>query len=114
MTNILFYLTRFPGWGGIETVTEIIGLQLNKQGYDITILTHTRQDRPSKLLDKVHYYVMPDEGQYNTVQNQEYLKEIIFRQNIDILLFQDSYADNHYIVDNIVKTRVGGGKNCSV
>lgn len=39
--NILFYLTRYPGIGGIENVTKIITSNLqSKYGHKVVIISH--------------------------------------------------------------------------
>lgn len=75
--NVLFYLTRFPGFGGIETVTELIGNQLTSDGVNFTILTHLAQQRESALLNKVEYHIMPDESAYYSKENLEFAEAVV-------------------------------------
>lgn len=43
--NILFYLTRYPGVGGIETVTSQIIEQLTLKGDTIDVISHWQQEQ---------------------------------------------------------------------
>lgn len=47
--NILFYMTRYPGWGGIENVTSLIVSELSKTE-NVFILSHLQQNRPDLSL----------------------------------------------------------------
>lgn len=96
--NILFYLSRFPGWGGIETVTEILGNELVHLGFKVSILTHLRQECPSELMNKAHYYVMPDEGEWETEANAEFAINLVKANHFDFIVYQDSYAPTEEIV----------------
>lgn len=96
--KILFYLSRFPGWGGIETVTEILGNELVHRGFELSILTHMRQDCPSELVNKVQYYLMPDEGAWHTPANVEFAKNLVQAHHFDFIVYQDSYAPTEGIV----------------
>lgn len=96
--NILFYLERFPGFGGIETVTEVIGNQLTDEGMNITILTHLAQQRDSALLNKVEYHIMPDESSYYSKANLEFAESVVSSKEYDAIVYQDSYAPSEKIV----------------
>lgn len=96
--NVLFYLTRFPGFGGIETVTELIGNQLADEGVNITILTHLAQQRDSALLNKVEYHIMPDESSYYSKANLEFAESVVSSKEYDAIVYQDSYAPSEKIV----------------
>lgn len=44
--NILFYLTRYPGMGGIETVTSQMIEQFTlKEGHAIDVISHWQQEQ---------------------------------------------------------------------
>lgn len=90
--NILFYLSRFPGYGGIETVTEIIGNRLIDMGHHICILTHVKQDRPSVLINRSDYFFMPEEGEWGSTKNRTFAVDLIKKYNFDVIIVQDSYA----------------------
>lgn len=106
--NILFYLSRFPGWGGIETVTEHLGNALIAKGHKVSILAHCRQDRHSMLMGNNTYYIMPEEGLWNTSANRQYAKEIASNNDFDIIIYQDSYAPTERIA--LLLKQVSGAK----
>ncbi len=99
--NILFYLTRFPGWGGIETVTELIGAELCRNGHDITLLAHSKQSRQSVLNSQSHYYLMPDENEFYTDNNLHFALKVIKKHQINVVIYQDSYSDSDGILKQI-------------
>ncbi|MCM1372247.1 MAG: glycosyltransferase [Bacteroides sp.] len=99
--TILFYLTRFPGFGGIETVTELIGCELLKKGHHITILSHMRQDRPSELVAQSKFHLFPKtESLYNT-ENLLFAETVVENTRFDAIVYQDSYAPSEKIVCHI-------------
>jgi glycosyltransferase involved in cell wall biosynthesis len=97
--NILFYLSRFPGYGGIETVTEIIGNRLVSDNHQITILSHVRQERDSALMPRSTYYLMPDVGKWDTIENEIFAINLVKNNSFDIIIVQDSYAPFERIVE---------------
>ena len=106
--NILFYLSRFPGYGGIETVTELIGNRLIDKGHHIFILTHVKQDRPSALVNRSDYFLMPDEGKWDTDKNHEYAVDLINKYNFDVIIVQDSYAPFEGVVRSMKENQKNG------
>ena len=108
--KILFYLSRFPGWGGIESVTETIGCRLAEMGYEISILAHVRQERPSALLQKAAFHLLPDDpllkpdgSGWDTPANRAFACELAARERYDIIIYQDSYAPTEGIVLEMAK-----------
>lgn len=106
--RILFYLSRFPGWGGIETVTEILGNKLLDMGYQVDLLVHIKQDRQSELLNRVNYFIMPDEGKWLTPNNIAFAEGLVRENNYSVIIYQDSYANTEQIA--IKMRNVGCGK----
>lgn len=96
--NILFYLTRFPGFGGIETVTEVVGCELLKRGHTITILTHKAQERPSQLASNCPIHVFPQDKLYYCKKNVQFAESIVEGIVYDAIIYQDSYAPSEKIV----------------
>jgi glycosyltransferase involved in cell wall biosynthesis len=101
--KILFYLTRFPGYGGIETVTELIGLGLVDEGYELDILTHLTQERHSELALKCNLYIMPEGLKWNCNSNRDFAKIIMSNGKYDVIVYQDSYAPSHNIVCSLAE-----------
>lgn len=95
--NILFYLNRFPGWGGIETVTELIGSRLAESGHNIHILSHKRQDRPSGLLSLATFHTMPDGKSLSSRENMDFAVRLVRDSGISIVVYQDCYEPTERI-----------------
>ncbi len=95
--NILFYLFRFPGWGGIETVTEVIGSRLIEKGHQVFILSHEAQDRASGLTGDNHCFQMPDKKRCVSVANLSFAESLVRNQHIDVVIYQDCYAPTEKI-----------------
>ena len=60
--NILFVLQRYPGFGGIESVTRMLaGEFIGRFGYRVAVFSTSRQDNSSQLLDgDLFYYQTSD------------------------------------------------------
>ena len=108
--KILFYLSRFPGWGGIESVTEIIGGRLAEMGYEISVLAHIRQNRPSALLEKASFHLLPDDplmqpdgSGWDTPANRDFACRLASTEHFDVIIYQDSYAPSEGIVFEMAK-----------
>lgn len=92
-------MTRFPGFGGIETVTEIIGNALIDKGYEIILLAHLLQsDRESLLVKRCKCFYMPDDIDWTANDNYTFAERIILNEKIDAIIYQDSYAPTENIV----------------
>lgn len=98
MKSILFYLTRFPGYGGIETVTEIIGCKLFESGYQVSIMSHLSQSRQSLLMKQCRFFAMPNTKKWDSRDNIIYARKILSENHFDAIVYQDSYAPTHRIV----------------
>ena len=96
--KILFYLTRFPGFGGIESVTELVGNRLCDDGYEVSILTHLTQSRQSDLSNRCDIYIMPDAKKWSSRANINYAVNLLKSNHFDAIVYQDSYAPTHKIV----------------
>lgn len=94
--NILFYMTRYPGIGGIEKVTSIIAVAL-LENHSVAVLSHLHQNSCSVPTGVTLYY-MPDSGHWNSVENIQYGNELMSSNNFDVIVYQDSYAPTEKIV----------------
>ncbi|WP_288205515.1 glycosyltransferase [uncultured Parabacteroides sp.] len=99
MKKILFYMTRFPGVGGIERVTFIIIKELLNRGFDIGILSHQSLYVNSEF-DSLLCIVqkMPNEKKWCAKENYQFAEQVIEKGNYDIIVYQDSYAPTESIV----------------
>jgi glycosyltransferase involved in cell wall biosynthesis len=103
--NILFYLSRYPGYGGIEKVTTVlVNYFVNTLGYNVSILS-VEQDDDENLLQEldstVVIYKLPFSKNLLTLRNVELLNSIIRSNNIDIVIYQDSYARTELLLNCI-------------
>lgn len=92
--KLLFLLTNFPGFGGIEKVTDYICSYLVSKGFDITILAFGT-NQPS-LVDNVsgrfNLMFMPEAQGYTSKTNTDYLRDVLTSNDFDFVVLQDSYA----------------------
>lgn len=103
MKRLCFYLTRFPEYGGIGTVTTLIINELSKRGYYIIILSHLKQNKDTGLIKNIPIYYLPDTDKWNTPKNYDQAKAILESERINTLIFQDSYAPTEQIACNLTK-----------
>lgn len=92
--RLLFVLTRYPGIGGIESVTRTVVKELLAGGYEIELCSFLQEgdyDLPCKL------YCMP-EKEYDTAENRTFLVELIKEGSYDAVVYQDSYAPSEQCV----------------
>lgn len=101
--KILFYLTRFPGFGGIESVTDLVANKLIDDGYEISILAHLSQSRLSKLSSRCNIYFMPDKDNWSSPVNINFAVNLLKSNQFDAIVYQDSYAPTHKLVCRLSK-----------
>ncbi len=100
--NILFYLDRFPGFGGIEIVTNFLSKEFLEDGNSVYIVSFKQQNL--ELIDDINLiriFKMPDQ-EIMTNRNQDFLTDLILKLKIDLVIHQHSYAP---IFNLIVKVR---------
>lgn len=100
--KLLFYLTRYPGWGGIETVTSLIIPELQKRGYLIDIISHRQQMEAQVIPPEVTLYKMPAMALFND-ENFNFANNIVRNGKYDFIIYQDCYEPNERIVVEIAK-----------
>jgi glycosyltransferase involved in cell wall biosynthesis len=101
--NILFYISRFPGYGGIEKVTTVLANEFAKE-HEVCILTAEKQEGAEGLLDEltnnvalfylVHPFIIHD-------ANSKQINELLKSKEIDVIIYQDSYAKTEGLLDCI-------------
>lgn len=101
MMKLLFYLYRYPGWGGIETVTSLIINELLNRGYSIDILSHQQQYEAQDIPSGVTLFIMPDKSALDTEKNREYAKYVIKENSYDLVIYQDCYEPNEGLVIDV-------------
>ncbi len=92
--KLLFLLTNFPGFGGIEKVTDFICSYLVSKGFDVTILAFGT-NQPSLLENasgRFNLMFMPEVQGYTSRVNTDYLRDVLKSNDFDFVVLQDSYA----------------------
>lgn len=100
--KILFYLTRYPGVGGIETVTSQIIEQLALKGYSIDVISHWQQEQKGGIYAR-NIYRMPNDKQWLAQKNITYACDVVKNGHYNIIIYQDSYAPTEKIVCHLSK-----------
>lgn len=96
--NILFYLTRYPGVGGIESVTsQIIGQLALKEGHAIDVISHWQQEQKGDIYAR-SIYPMPSNKQWTAQDNISFACDVVKNRHYDVIIYQDSYAPTEKIV----------------
>lgn len=101
--NILFYLTRYPGVGGIETVTsQMIGQLTLKDGHSIDVISHWQQEGGGRIYAR-RIYPMPNNKQWTAQENISFACDVVKNGHYDVIIYQDSYAPTEKIVCHLSK-----------
>lgn len=99
--NILFYLTRYPGIGGIENVTNLIAAKLLEKN-QVSILSHVQQKDVDSLYG-VSTYFMPDAKRWDAPSNLKFADSLFATHKFDAIIYQDSYASTEQIVCSLAE-----------
>ena len=89
--NILFYIDRYPGVGGIENVSTAIINILSK--YHSIFVISNYQQSGIECPTFVNLLKMPNSENEKSYQNLDYLLKIIRSYKIDKIVYQDSYGN---------------------
>lgn len=98
MKNILFYLSRYPGYGGIERVTTVLCNVLIKDiSYNIYIVSKEQQDANMLLgqLDKRIKFI--------PLSGIKSLSAFIQEQQIETVIYQDSFGTDFCFIEKSTK-----------
>lgn len=91
--KLLFFLTRFPAFGGIETVTDIVGSTLVDSGqYVVDVVSILKGDRDMELVSKSNIFYFPEPCKWKSRKNREFILEVLSKGNYDAIIYQDSYS----------------------
>lgn len=88
MKNILFYLHRFPGLGGIETVTSVIANYLVNKGFNVYFYSIISDEVSIKLDYRIKV------AHPNSTKIAEQTEDLLFyciSKNIDYIVLHDDY-----------------------
>ena len=101
--NILFYITNYPGYGGIEKITNILSDYLFQQGHNIHILSFTTNCNVSNKLMSLNAKVtfMPDKNIFLSEINKSFLSIFLEENQFDKIIYQDCYSSIHNLLFSI-------------
>lgn len=105
--NILIIAARYPGYGGIERVTTQLANHWTKSHK--VVIASLRQQEES-LLENLSSSVKLKKFPYSVLgynkENVKFLNELIESENIDLLIYQDSYFPCQYLLKDIHNKKV--------
>ncbi len=96
--NILFYLSRYPGYGGIERITTVLcNTLVEKNLYKIYIVSKNQQDK-EKLISALNRNIS-----FRTLKEIPLLSRYIQENNINTIVYQDSFDVDFQIIKKATK-----------
>ena len=97
--RILFYLTRYPGIGGIENVTSLVVSELTKDAaYEVDVVSHMQQAGAVIPDFGGRIFHMPNPKVWRARENYVFVEKLVREGNYDVVVYQDSYAPTEDIV----------------
>lgn len=103
--KILFYQHQYPAFGGIETVTTLLAKAFAEDGHEIRIVSFICKpgtDLLAQLPASVRWQQLP-ESTLDSVANRAALRSILDEFSPDKIIFQDSYANIHTMLFDVVR-----------
>ena len=100
--KILFYLHKYPSYGGIENVTTYLANYFVNNQNEVSIYSFVGVDHDlllKKLDSRICYCQATNTDVYDSAANYEQLKDLIAKKKVQYVIFQDSYAP----VDSLLK-----------
>lgn len=96
--RILFLLQRYPGFGGIETVTRMLAERfMANYGHEVSIFSTSRQDVATQLLDNdLFRYKCCNKKKAEAISE---FKEFVSQIRPEIVIYQDSYVDDSELLE---------------
>ena len=100
MKHILFYITNFPGFGGIEKVTAYLAHYLHQQDYDVSILSfhNGATDLFSELTSGIKISFVPNQETILCEENEIFIKDFLSAHDFDWVIYQDCYSPIHELL----------------
>lgn len=101
--NILFVLQRYPGFGGIESVTRMLAWEfIERFEYRVAVFSTSRQDNYSQLIDSelFDYRTSDLKGEDLKKEFDAFISD--FRPNY--VIYQDSYVPEEYLLEHVPKS----------
>lgn len=100
--KILIVIARYPGYGGIERVTtQLANHWAHRHKVVIASLRQQDENLLEQLSSAVDFKRFPYDGIKHKDDNISFLNNLIAEENIDTLIYQDSYFPCQYLLENI-------------
>lgn len=99
--SILFYISRYPGYGGIEKVTRVLAnYWVEVLKWDVQILSVEQQDMDLLNLhdSRIGFHVLPNNKNIDSYENRKLLNDIVNKSTLDYIIYQDSYVNSHVLL----------------
>lgn len=90
--NVLFYIHRYPGLGGIESVTTYLANYLIRYVESVSVFSFISQNISHNLDGRITIYNAPNHNEFNSNENIVFLQKILSEKSISHIIFQDSYS----------------------
>ena len=93
--KILFFINRYPGYGGIETVTTVLANYFFEEGHEISIISFAQENEEllERLNKKIPLFRFPDQQNMFSTENVNFLLYTIKLFRPDVLINQESYSN---------------------
>lgn len=90
MKNILFFIGKYPNFGGTERITTLLANQLSQQGYGVSILACESVCDLSLmgLSEQVDVRWLPSKNPVPKAANVGYVRQVLVENRIDIIFNQ--------------------------
>lgn len=103
--KILFYQHQYPAFGGIETVTTLLAKAFAEDGHEIRIVSFICKpgtDLLAQLPSSVRWQQLPEPA-LDSAANRVALRSILDEFAPDKIIFQDSYANIHTMLFDVLR-----------
>lgn len=91
--NILFYLSRYPGFGGIEQCTNILCNELINRNYNLYIVSQLQENEKELIL------LLDKKIEFKSLKEIKTLRSYIKEKKIDTIVYQDSFSNDFDLIE---------------
>lgn len=98
--KILFYITFYPGYGGIEKVTTVLSNYLSANGIEVEILSfkNNTESLLEELSQDIKVSFMPDCKDFVSDTNRNFIHKFFSNKHFDWIIYQDCYSNIHELL----------------
>lgn len=101
--KILFYITYYPNFGGIEKVTTYLANQFFQEGVDVHILSFRfiEESALNELNPGVQLHVVPNHEHFICTENETFVYNLFDVHRFDNVIYQDCYSEIHELIHTL-------------